>query len=411
VTDTNGVSTGRLKVALVCDWFLPRFGGLEMQLRDLAVHLAALGHEVHVVTPIPGPEEVDGIRVHRLDVALFPKYGFACTPRALREIRAVLRRESFDVVQCHVSYVSPIAFLGAYVSQQMALPTVVTFHSFVGHFRKVLVALDVMFGWSKWPVVFTAVSAVVAAQFRSRIQHQPIHLLPNGVNSADWRVEASDRSPDSVHVVSVMRLKVRKRPRALLKIIRRVRQRLPQNLNLQVTLVGDGPLRPALERLISRYSLGDTVNLVGHQSRDAIRKLLAQADVFVLPTVLESFGIAALEARLAGVPVVARVQSGISEFITHGREGLLADSDRQMTELLTELILDPGRRASIAAHNRATPGPATDWQQVVERHLELYRDAIEMVRRVARNEPPSPDERPGPVAVQASSGTRVPVNE
>ena len=403
--------TGRLKIALVCDWFLPRFGGLEMQLRDLAVHLTTLGHEVHVVTAITGPEEVDGIRVHRLDVARFPKYGFACTLRAVREIRAVLRRESFDVVQCHVSYVSPLAFFGAYVSRQMALPTVVTFHSFVGHFRKVLVALDVMFGWSKWPVVFTAVSAVVAAQFRSRIRRQPIHLLPNGVNWEDWWVEASDRPPDSVHVVSVMRLKVRKRPRALLKIIRGVRDRLPEDLSFKVTLVGDGPLRPTLERLISRYSLGDTVSLVGHQSRDAIRNLFAGADVFVLPTVLESFGIAALEARFAGVPVVARVQSGISEFITHGREGLLADSDSQMTDLLAELILDPGRRASMAAHNRATPGPATDWPHVVERHLDVYREAIEIVRGVARNEPPPPDERSGPLAVQASSGNRVPANE
>ncbi len=402
MSDSSTTARSDLKIALVCDWYLPRFGGLEMQLHDLALELTKHGHEVHVVTAIPGKSEIDGIRVHRLNVPLFPKYGFAYTPGTIRGIRAILRRESFDVVHCHVSYVSPTAFVAAYLSQRVGTPTAVTFHSFIGHFRKVLAALDLAFRWSRWPVVFAAVSDVVAAQFRSRIKSAQIHLVPNGVNPSDWQVGSPSRQSSEVHLVSVMRLKVRKRPQALIRIVRQVCRQLPDDVRLQVTIIGEGPEQRALERLISRYSLERTVTLMGYQPRDVIRDTLARADLFVLPTILESFGIAALEARFAGVPVVARVQSGISEFIRHGEEGLLADSDGEMVTQLIELIIDSGRRASIAEHNRSTPGPPTAWHHSVERHVALYRAAAEIARSRA-----GMDGSKSTLAGQVSSASRV----
>ena len=60
------------KIAIVSDWYLPRIGGLELHLRDLARELNARGHTAHVITATPGPDELDGIRVHRLDVPLMP---------------------------------------------------------------------------------------------------------------------------------------------------------------------------------------------------------------------------------------------------------------------------------------------------------------------------------------------------
>ena len=372
-------SSPPLKIALVCDWYFPRFGGLELHLRDVALQLRARGHDVHIITGIRGADELDGVRIHRLNVPQFPKYGFVYTPGALRKIREILQREQFDVVHCHVSYVSPTAFLGAYLGKKMGIPTVVTFHSFMGHFRKVLAGLNLVFRWSSWPVVFTAVSGAVASQVRPLLGHRTLSLLPNGVNASEWQVTPVGRDPNEVHVVSVMRLKVRKRPRSLIRMIRRLRERLPHDMGFRVTIIGDGPERGAIEQLIARYSLGDTVRLMGFQTRDAIRSVFAEADLFVLPTVLESFGIAALEARSAGLPVVARTQAGISEFIHHGEEGLLAESDAEMIELLMQLIMDQPLRASMAKHNRETPGPATSWNEVIERHVTMYRRAREVI--------------------------------
>ena len=77
---------------------------------------------------------------------------------------------------------------------------------------------------------------------------------------------------------------------------------------------------------IRAHELDDVVELVGRLTRDEIRELFSSADIFVAPANLESFGIAALEARCAGLPVVAKARTGIREFVEHGREGLLARS-------------------------------------------------------------------------------------
>src|SRR5258706_12940230 len=112
------------KIALLADWYLPRLGGLELHLRDLAERLRRRGHEVHVITSTPGPQQWEGVPVHRLDVARAPRYGFACTPSVLWRLKDVLERECFDLVHAHGSIVGPTAFGGAYVAQRLGVPTV-----------------------------------------------------------------------------------------------------------------------------------------------------------------------------------------------------------------------------------------------------------------------------------------------
>ena len=119
------------------------------------------------------------------------------------------------------------------------------------------------------------------------------------------------------------------------------------------------------------------VELVGRRSRDEIREIFARSDVFVAPANLESFGIAALEARCAGLPVVAKARTGIREFVVHGREGLLASTDADMVDQLTRTVRDRELRLVITKHNRDTPSPV-DWTDVVERNVAAYRSAIEM---------------------------------
>jgi glycosyltransferase involved in cell wall biosynthesis len=101
--------------------------------------------------------------------------------------------------------------------------------------------------------------------------------------------------------------------------------------------------------------------------------------MFVLPTIRESFGLAALEARCAGVPVVAMRASGVAEHIEHDVNGLLADSDAELAMHVAALLRDPVRRASLAARNRESAPPVA-WPLVLERHLALYQQAIDMRR-------------------------------
>jgi phosphatidylinositol alpha 1,6-mannosyltransferase len=102
---------------------------------------------------------------------------------------------------------------------------------------------------------------------------------------------------------------------------------------------------------------------------------MRECDVFLLPTIRESFGLAALEARCAGLPVVAMASSGVSEIVQHGEEGLLGRSDAELAAHVATLARDATRRHAIADHNRSTT-PPYDWPRLVDAHLSLYREAI-----------------------------------
>ncbi|HMD59875.1 MAG TPA: glycosyltransferase family 4 protein, partial [Opitutaceae bacterium] len=142
-----------MKIALVCDWYRPRFGGIELHLEELGRRLALAGHEVAVVTPTPGVDPDGGaVRVHRIPALLAPRFGFIWTPGAFRRLKAALAGDSFDVVHSHSSIISPAANGSAYFAARLGIPAVVTVHSIWGRFGHVLGTLDRAFSWSRWPV-------------------------------------------------------------------------------------------------------------------------------------------------------------------------------------------------------------------------------------------------------------------
>ena len=124
--ETPGFESGRLKIALISDCYVPRLGGIEMQVHDLARQLQRAGHEVVVVTTTGGPDVVDGVRVHRIDVPLLP-FDIPFTRRAFRCVADVLASERVDVAHFHGGVVSPLAYKGARDAQRAGIPVVVTY--------------------------------------------------------------------------------------------------------------------------------------------------------------------------------------------------------------------------------------------------------------------------------------------
>ncbi len=364
-----------MRIGLVSDCYLPQVGGIEMQVHDLALHLREAGHEVVVVTSIDGPDEVDGIKVHRLDVPLLP-FNIPFTPRTFRLVADLLREERVDVAHFHGGIVSPLAYFAAHSSQQAGIPTVITTHCLWSYATPVFGLLDKAFAWRDWNAVLSAVSGVAAAPIRRIVgDARDVIVLPNGIDNRAWAVDRpEDDDERTITIVSVMRLAPRKRPLQLLKMIRRVREQT-SDAALRVVIIGDGPERSSLERYIRAHDLGDVVELVGRRTRPEIRATFATADIFVAPANLESFGIAALEARCAGLPVVAKARTGIREFVEHGREGLLAKSDRDMVDQMVRLVRDRELRLVISKHNRETPSPV-DWSDVVQMNVAAYGAAV-----------------------------------
>lgn len=366
-----------MRIAHITDVYLPRVGGIERQVHQLAVRQAAAGHDVHVVTTTPGQEDSDGaVQVHRIGSTRWPHLGSAL-PHVWWALHGVLADLDPDVVHIHASVASPLALIaGLSATPRQARPTVVTVHSMWAHLARPYRALFQVTGLARRPIAWTAVSRAAAEQVQVALgPGREVDVVPNGIDPEDWR-GVPIREGSAVHVVAVLRLAARKRPLAMLEALRHARAALPASVGLKVSVVGDGRLRGAATRYLSRHGMA-WVRLLGNRTSEQVRDLLHQADLFVAPARLESFGIAALEARCAGVPVVALEGTGVGDFVKHGREGLLVGSDEDLAAAIVRLAGSPEARATMSAHNRRTPPPVS-WSHTLLATERAYARAAEL---------------------------------
>ena len=371
-----------MRVAHVSDAYLPRLGGIETQVHGLALHQRAEGIEAEVLTATPRSrhdrtthELLDGVPVHRVTVDL--PYELPVHPHPGREVLRVVEEGRFDAVHLHLGVIAPFAQGAARTLVRAGVPLVATVHSLWGPAVGLFRAADRMWGWGGWPIVFTAVSDVAAEPIRAVLRGRAeVAVLPNGIAPAFWLPPAvpAPRDPGEVLVVSAMRLAPRKRPLPLVEILRAARERVPAAVGMRAVVAGEGPQRAAVERRLRRHGL-DWVELPGRLGPAALRDLYRRADLYVSPGVLEAFGIAALEARTAGLPVLARAGTGVAEFVRDGEEGVLAPSDAALTGALARLTADGEARAAMAAACRAQP-PSASWSRVVECSREFYARAV-----------------------------------
>ncbi|NUW36526.1 glycosyltransferase family 4 protein [Nonomuraea sp. SMC257] len=368
-----------MRIFHVSDCYLPRLGGIEVQVADLVRMQRQAGHEVEVATATRG-EALPG--VHRI-VAPMP-FDLPVHPAGVGHLTRRMRASRPDVVHVHTGAVSPFAWMGVRAAVRAGLPCVVTVHSMWDPLTRALYRLlRLAYGWQRWGLVGTTVSSAAAAPIRAVAGRRvPVRVVSNGLDLSAWRPLAGDPlEHDEVHIVAVGRLAPRKQPVRLLRLLGRVRAAVPPAVPLRATIVGDGPARGSMERYLARHGMTGWVSLPGRYTREQIAKVLESADVFVAPAPRESFGIAALEARAAGLPVVARTQSGVADFVRHGTEGLLGRDLGELAAAVARLSADAGLRARITAHNRATPPAAGTWPAVLEGFEQAYAQAADLVGR------------------------------
>ena len=372
-----------MKVALLTDCYLPRLGGIEVQTHDLAAQLQGCGHEVEVFTATQGErgerhgfvEDVDGVRVHRMAIPLPGQ--LPVNPFAPPEVRRRVADGGFDVAHVHMGVVSPFATDLAGVALGLGLPTAVTWHCLMERSRPLFRVLGHARRWGMRGAALSAVSGVAAASVQQVVgAGASVGVMPNGIDATHWAPPAGRRrrDPDGpVRVVAAMRLAARKRPAALLDVVERARAAVPAAVAMRLDLFGDGPERGRLERRIAQRGL-DWVHLPGRVDRDQLREAYWDADVYLTTARLEAFGIAALEARTAGLPVLARTGTGVDDFVVDGTNGLLRADDAGLADALAMLVTDRDLRRRIAVHN-ATVAPRQGWPRVVSMAQEEYRRA------------------------------------
>lgn len=355
--------TGQTRIAHVTDVFLPRLGGIETHVDDLVRHQRASGLAAEVLTPTSGADE-DPAWVHRMP--------------SVRARRAVTE---YDAVHVHLSLWSPYGISVARAAMAAGLPTLITLHSMWAGAGGIL-RLAALASLRRWPVAWSAVSSAAADAFRHSLGGTSVTVLPNAIDVAPWR--PSTTAPRALHpddraitLVSVMRFMPRKRPLQLLKVFEEVRRLTPQH-DVNLVIVGDGPLRRRIERHAQRRGLSLHVRVTGRIPRHQVRDELLAASLYVAPAPKESFGIAALEARCTGLPVIAKRRSGVADFVRDRVDGILVADDTEMIVALAELISDDALRNRITAHNQRV-APALDWSGILQRTDALYQRAAERV--------------------------------
>lgn len=313
-----------LKIGIAC---YPTYGGSGVMATEIAIALAQKGHEVHLLSyerPIRLGDFIENLVFHEVSVPEYPlfKYPPYCLALAA-QIAEISECAGLDIV--HVHYAIPHA-ISAHLAKEMvtrSLKIAVTLHgtdiTIVGsdpsYERVTRFAIEKCDG-------VTAVSEYLRAETNSIFKtKREIDVIPNFVDLSRFRVGpksgAAAKKKKDLNVVHVSNFRPVKRVLDLVRAFAIVRERIAATL----VMVGDGPDRPAAEALARDLGVADSVRFMGSQS--AVERILDGADLFVLPSKFESFGLAALEAMACGVAVLASSAGGLPEVIVEGVTGLL----------------------------------------------------------------------------------------
>jgi glycosyltransferase involved in cell wall biosynthesis len=323
------------------------------------------GHEVFVLTLTLGDSNEPNLR--RFPFKL--PNNLLWHPRGQQICEAQLKEIKPDVVHLHFGAASPFAWDGLKAVCNLDIASVATVHSIWGKLARKLYGLSSK-SW-KTKTVFSAVSEV-AANYVSNTLGREVLVAHNGVDIEFWQ-QASQNESQKVEIVSATRFASRKRIRPQIDVIEKVVQQLGE-ASPHFTIAGSGPDFEIIKKRIKKAGLEKHVSLTGRLSKIELRDLYSQADLFLQMSVLEAFGIAACEARAAGLPVVTRQGSGVAEFVTHGETGFLENSDVEISNRIVELVKNRDELSKLKS-NSLSQIPPQNWEYVTSKVFELYQKA------------------------------------
>jgi N-acetyl-alpha-D-glucosaminyl L-malate synthase BshA len=322
-----------MRIGITC---YPTYGGSGVVATELGIELAALGHEVHFISysqPFRLSGRDEGICYHEVPVSNYPLFEFPPYDLALASRMAEVA-EYYHLDLLHVHYAIPHSVSALLARQMLAaqgrrLPFVTTLHgtdiTLVGLDRSYLPITRYAIQQSDG---VTSISDYLRnATIKDFGIERPIKTITNFVNCdvytpfKDQAERAKARhhlaAPDEAILMHLSNFRPVKRVLDTIKIFSQVAREVPS----QLVLVGDGPDRSAAEWLAHDLGIQARVHFLGKQDR--VNELIPLADIFLMPSQLESFGLAALEAMACKVPTIATRVGGVPELIDDGETGLL----------------------------------------------------------------------------------------
>jgi glycosyltransferase involved in cell wall biosynthesis len=384
-----------VRVALVASSYHPHLGGVESHVRHVAGELRDAGSAVEVWTVDRGEHlgttELDGIRVRHLPTPMPARSAGAlarfavAAPGAWRSWRSAYRSFRPDVL--HVQCFGPNGLYAAALARRTGVPLVLsshgeTFmddHDAFGTSALLRRGLREAIGQA---VVTTGCSREVLDDLHDRFGLSGGVVVPNGVGPAPGRRSGpAPRAALGLTAVDRVVFAVGRLER--MKGFDLVVDAVAAMADPSVTLVvgGAGSQRDSLADLARSRGLGDRFRLVGPLDEAGVDAWMRDAEVVVMPSRREAFGIVALEAWRAGAPLVATSLGGPSTFVESGVDGLVVDprDTEALAAALRRVLDDPSLAAALAAAGQRAVGRFT-WTRVASDYLAIYASATEPAR-------------------------------
>lgn len=366
-----------MKIGITC---YPTYGGSGTVATELGKVLAVRGHRIHFISyslPYRLREFNENVSFHEVSMMRYPLFEYPPYSLALSaKMAEVAEKEDLEIL--HVHYAIPHA-ASAYLTKQMLdgkLKVVTTLHgtdiTLVGndesYFRITKFTIDKSDG-------ITAVSEFLKRETEKRFQVQtPIEVIPNFVdperfNRSHYRCAKSLFAPKGEQIVMhVSNFRPVKRIEDVILIFTRINAEIPSKL----LMVGDGPLMSLALRTAEKMGVSSDTLFLGKQ--DDVAGLLSVADVFLLPSENESFGLSALEAMSCQVPVIGTNAGGLPEVVEHGHTGWLEEVGdiESMAERGKQLLTNDHLREEMGRNARQVALERFHQDKIVDMYEDYY---------------------------------------
>ncbi len=371
-----------LKIGITC---YPTYGGSGIVASELGKELARRGHTVHFIAaalPTRLTELSERLFFHEVEMLDYPLFEYLPYDMALATKQFRVACE-YGLDLLHVHYAIPHA-ISAYLAREMLrphryLPVITTLHgtdiTLVGRDRSYLPITR--FGIAQSDGV-TAVSHYLRRTTCETFGICEIQVIPNFINGEEYarrpRPELRERfAPSGEKVlVHISNFRPIKRAPDCVEIFARVLERVPACL----LMIGDGPDRARVEWLVERYGLTGRVHCVGKQPN--IVDFLSIADLLLLPSEMEAFGLAALEAMACEVPVIASRTGGVPEVVEDGVTGFLLPCGdlAAMAEAAIRLLQDDALRREMGRRARERALAQFSSERIIPMYEAYYREVL-----------------------------------
>ena len=391
-----------MRICMVTWEFPPRIvGGIARHCYGLSRALAKKGHEVHLITlDFPGAplyEEVDGVKVYRTKVELghpdFIVWTLIFNHFMEKRVALISREVDFDVIHVHDWLTAPA---GISSKHYLNRPLISTMHSTeVGRAQGLHTPDSYLIDGFEWWLTYESKRIIVASysmkreiEDHFRLPPEKIDVIPNAVDVEQYQRNVDREAIRARYMIGgherlvlfVGRLVPQKGVEHMIRAVPMVLKEHPEAIFL---IVGEGWSKSYLESLTRSLGCESRVRFLGFLPDRDLVELTISADVLVVPSSYEPFGIVALEGMAAGVPVVASNTGGLSEIIEHDRTGVLVypGDPRSIAWGINRVLSDKEYSKYLIQNAKRRIAEIYSWDVVAEKTLKVYEAAEENPRK------------------------------